>query len=89
MWNSRTILTPSLVLALFCYSAFAAEISTEGLEHFEKRIRPLLVENCYQCHSADAEKVKGGLLLDTSPRTRRGKEILVDATGEKAGASYG
>jgi hypothetical protein len=37
----------------------------KGLEFFEKKIRPALVEHCYSCHSAGAEKVKGGLLLDT------------------------
>jgi hypothetical protein len=37
----------------------------KGLEFFEKRIRPLLVEKCYECHSATAPKLKGGLLLDT------------------------
>ena len=34
-----------------------------GLEFFEKKIRPVLVSECYQCHSKD-EKVKGGLRLD-------------------------
>src|SRR5687768_7107837 len=37
---------------------------TEGVEFFEKRIRPLLAERCYECHSDD-KKVKGGLALDT------------------------
>jgi cytochrome c553 len=32
---------------------------------FEAKIRPLLVEKCYKCHSHDADKVKGGLMLDT------------------------
>ncbi|MFM7131248.1 MAG: DUF1549 domain-containing protein, partial [bacterium] len=32
---------------------------------FESRIRPVLVEHCYGCHSAGAKSVKGGLLLDT------------------------
>ncbi len=35
-----------------------------GLEFFEKRIRPLLAEHCYECHSA-GQKTKGGLRLDT------------------------
>ncbi len=34
-------------------------------EFFEKRIRPILVEHCYGCHSAQAKKQKGGLRLDT------------------------
>ena len=44
----------------------------EGVEFFEKRIRPLLVENCYKCHSAQSEKVKGGLLLDTREGVLKG-----------------
>jgi len=36
-----------------------------GIDFFEQHVRPVLVENCYKCHSAQAEKVKGGLLLDT------------------------
>ncbi len=41
-----------------------AEIGTEDLEFFESKIRPLLAERCYGCHSKD-EKVKGELLLDS------------------------
>ena len=37
----------------------------QQLEFFETRIRPVLVEHCYQCHSADSKNVRGGLLLDT------------------------
>ena len=59
----------SLVLSALLTSAAvpcsAAEPSATGLDFFEKRIRPVLVERCYECHSADAKKVKGGLRLDT------------------------
>src|SRR5437588_4228324 len=43
----------------------AAGIDHAGIEFFEKKIRPILAENCYKCHSAGAEKIKGGFLLDT------------------------
>lgn len=33
---------------------------------FENRIRPVLVEHCYQCHSSDADEIGGSLLLDSS-----------------------
>lgn len=46
--------------------------SPEGIAFFEKKIRPVLAEKCYQCHSADAEKIKGGLALDTRESTRTG-----------------
>jgi len=53
---------------------FAAESTAEGLAFFEKKIRPVLVENCYKCHSASSEKVKGELLLDTREGIRKGGE---------------
>ena len=53
---------------------FAAESTAEGLDFFEKKIRPVLVEHCYKCHSASSEKVKGGLLLDTREGIRKGGE---------------
>ena len=36
----------------------------DGLDFFEKKIRPVLVERCYKCHSPQAAKPKGGLRLD-------------------------
>ena len=53
---------------------FAAEPTAEGLAFFEKKIRPVLVEHCYKCHSASSEKVKGELLLDTREGIRKGGE---------------
>ena len=49
----------------------------EQLEFFESRIRPVLVQHCYKCHSAEAskaDKLKGGLLLDDREGMRRGGE---------------
>ncbi len=43
-----------------------------GVDFFEKKIRPLLVTHCYECHSADAKKVGGGLLLDSREDVRKG-----------------
>src|SRR3954454_22245696 len=34
-----------------------------ALEFFEKKVRPLLVDNCYNCHSANTN-AKGGLRVD-------------------------
>ncbi|GAB5559790.1 MAG: PSD1 and planctomycete cytochrome C domain-containing protein [Synoicihabitans sp.] len=41
------------------------KISAEDLAFFETKVRPVLEENCYKCHSRDADKIKGGLLLDS------------------------
>src|SRR5262249_28384440 len=46
--------------------------TAEQLAFFEKKIRPVLVEQCYSCHSATAAKLKGGLLLDTKEGLRKG-----------------
>ena len=46
--------------------------TTEQLDFFEKKIRPVLSEKCYKCHSEKADKVKGGLVLDTREGARRG-----------------
>lgn len=32
---------------------------------FENKVRPLLAEKCFSCHSAAQKKSKGGLTLDT------------------------
>ena len=48
--------------------------TADQLAFFEKKIRPVLVEQCYECHSAEAKKVKGGLLLDTRDGIRKGGE---------------
>ncbi|HEY6226262.1 MAG TPA: DUF1549 domain-containing protein, partial [Verrucomicrobiae bacterium] len=45
--------------------ALRAADATVDSQFFETKIRPVLVDSCYKCHSAEAERVKGGLLLDT------------------------
>jgi hypothetical protein len=42
------------------------------VEFFEAKIRPVLIRHCYECHSADAEKLQGGLQLDFADSTRAG-----------------
>lgn len=43
-----------------------------GIEFFESKVRPVLADHCYQCHSAQAEKLKGGLKLDTRADVLKG-----------------
>src|SRR5580704_12079968 len=49
-----------------------ARDQAEGIAFFESRIRPVLVEHCYKCHSVGAAKPKGGLLLDSRKTIRAG-----------------
>ncbi len=63
----------SLVTVANSLGAFAKDdIKPEQLEFFEKRIRPVLVQQCYSCHSKDAKSIKGGLVLDTREGIQRG-----------------
>jgi hypothetical protein len=50
----------------------AAELTPGDVEFFEAKIRPILVESCYKCHSAEAGKSKGDLLLDTKAALAKG-----------------
>ncbi len=49
-----------------------AKLTPQQTEFFEKKIRPVLADKCYSCHSEKAEKIKGGLVLDTREGIRRG-----------------
>src|SRR5262249_33490787 len=44
----------------------------EGIEFFEKAIRPVLAERCWECHGARVAKPKGGLVLETRAGMLRG-----------------
>jgi mono/diheme cytochrome c family protein len=43
-----------------------------GNSFFEQKVRPVLVEHCYSCHSAEAKKLKGGLYLDSKAGWEKG-----------------
>jgi len=49
----------------------AAEPDSKKLAFFESKVRPLLIENCYECHSHES-KIKGGLALDSLPGWQAG-----------------
>ncbi len=46
--------------------------SAEAIEFFEKKIRPVLIERCYECHAGEADDVQGGLWLDSREAARDG-----------------
>ena len=51
---------------------FARETTPEQVAFFEAKIRPVLADHCYECHSAGAKKIKGGLVLDAAAGVREG-----------------
>ena len=77
MNNSLTIRFALVVLGLLCLqkAAGAQSPDAKALAFFESRIRPVLVKECYQCHSAESarkKKLRGGLQLDTRAGIRKG-----------------
>ena len=40
-----------------------SEFSSSDIDFFEKKVRPLLVDHCLECHGADNNKIRGGLRL--------------------------
>ena len=70
----RRFSPPGLCLALFLGAVSSAVVAAadaaSSLEFFEKRIRPVLVAECYECHAG--AKQKGGLRLDHREALRKG-----------------
>jgi hypothetical protein len=68
-------------------TGYADNPTAEQLAFFEKKIRPVLADNCYKCHSAEADKLKGGLALDTRAGTRAGGDagaVIVPGSAERS-----
>src|ERR1043166_2536502 len=65
----------------------AADLTSSQIQFFENKIPPVLANTCYKCHSQQAEKVKGGLLLDTKEGVLKGGEngpVIVPGDPEKS-----
>lgn len=67
-------MTPNRLIALSSLLTFATPLLAADTSFFETRIRPVLVNKCYECHSAGAKKLRGGLYLDTREGSRKGGE---------------
>ena len=63
-----------LAIALASAPGVATGAEETGVDFFERKIRPILVEHCYECHSAKAQDLGGKLLLDTREGILRGGE---------------
>jgi hypothetical protein len=59
----KAMLARGTLSALLCLGAALAQ--TPALDHFETRIRPVLIARCYGCHSAASAAPQGGLRLDS------------------------
>lgn len=50
----------------------ASDLAPADLDFFEKKVRPILVERCYECHSAQSGKTKGNLAVDSKSALLQG-----------------
>ncbi|QDT09761.1 PSD1 and planctomycete cytochrome C domain-containing protein [Planctomycetes bacterium K23_9] len=50
----------------------AVQPSKDELDFFESKIRPLLIDHCYECHSTESGESEGDLLVDSAAAIRRG-----------------
>jgi len=70
---------------LFFLSVQLTVAANQNTNFFEKKIRPVLSKNCYECHSAKSKSLKAGLLLDRKAGWERGgKNGSVIIPGEPA-----
>lgn len=67
-------LISTAVLSLITTATAAEPVvsPSAGEEWFETKVRPVLVDRCYSCHSAGAKKLKGELRLDTPDGIQKG-----------------
>ena len=59
----------------------------DGIAFFEKNVRPVLINRCYECHSHEKNKVKGGLAMDSKEALLKGGDAgpgLVAGDPEKS-----
>ena len=72
MFHRRQNTPRGLTIALVMSSAWTVAAADDDFSFFEAKIRPVLLDHCYKCHSARAGKQEGGLLLDTRDGIRKG-----------------
>lgn len=72
--NSQSWLWSLLCFGLIAWASspvFSAE-APEAVEFFEAKVRPILVNHCYECHSTSKKKSHGGLFLDSRDGVLKG-----------------
>jgi hypothetical protein len=85
-----TRLTLALLIVPLCgiVTARGADLAdAEGVRLFRERIAPILKAECYRCHSAQAEKLRGGLRLDSREAMLEGGDSGPAVVPGKSGES--
>ena len=67
------LLTVIVIIFAVCLPASALS-AADGIDFFENKVRPVLVQHCYSCHSGKSKKLRGGLRLDSREAMLTGGE---------------
>lgn len=70
VWILASLMVTAVVLSTHAIATIPDE--SEGDRLYREKIRPILEQSCFGCHSATATTVKGGLLLDSREALLRG-----------------
>ncbi len=68
-------------------AAPAQQFTKAQLDFYETKVRPVLSQTCYKCHSATSEKIKAGLVVDTREGLLKGGETgpaVIPGNAEKS-----
>lgn len=73
MFIPHNLIAPLSIFLIFV-GAVSLQAAPPGaeVEFFERKIRPVLVQHCYECHAGDADLIQGGLRLDDPGAMLRG-----------------
>jgi len=87
--NTRWFVTAVIIAFLLPLASIrnASASGEEEQDFFEKKIRPILVEKCYACHSSQLKNPMGGLRLDSTEALLRGGDsgpLLAPGDPEKS-----
>ncbi|MFK8114095.1 MAG: PSD1 and planctomycete cytochrome C domain-containing protein [Rubripirellula sp.] len=85
--NFALLIATAMVVFLEGTAVSQEPISKGDLDFFETRIRPVLIDKCYACHSEKENESQGGLLLDTRSGIRRGGDSGAAAVPGKVSSS--
>ena len=73
-FQTRLAACAVLFLASPIMAATTGQPTSDQIQFFESKVRPILANKCYKCHSSQAEKLKGGLSLEFKESTLKGGE---------------
>ena len=83
---SRYVIATSLLaITVTCR---ADDLTPDQVKFFETKIRPVLVQSCFECHSKATGQNEGGLTLDTKVGLRQGGNSGPGIAGNKLDESW-